>query len=670
MRKWIALVAMAILGSAFSCGSEGDGTNGTGGTAAAAAHGGAGGGQGGSGGTIVTCVPGLQSIALTPADQTVQLDGVSAAPITFTATGTYSDNHSEPVDPTRLAWSVSRDDDTPPGTISAGVMQPNPAAGGVVTVTATDTCVSGSTTVIFHLDVTTGTPSDPGAWAGDPVEGGNAPLIVYPSDQTRFPRNLYRTLFQWRSQGFTEFRLIFTGPNSTVTVYTDGEHGLCSAAVPAAGCWEVDELHWNYIAGSNAGATATWLVDALDTSTNPPTVRRSASIEIGFSQQDVEGAIFYWSTTSAGVRRGRISQQDPEDYIVGKPPTTYANDVVQCVACHVVSRDGKYLAAGVKSEQTDSLWVTEVTADAPPTPLVTDIAETNGHGFSTISPDDKYVVVSYRQDHMWMVDRATGAFVNDLPTQTFGGGTHPDFRPDGSELVFASKNGDAPGGSSLVLIPFQANDGSWGQPAALLAPAVGLSNLFPMFSPNGQWIAFASGKGGHDDKTAQLNLVAESGGTPIELVNANRVVSNQTTDGQHQNSQPTWAPPGDYDWIAFNSKRSYGVVLPMGTQQIWIAAVDLSKAGQGQDASYPAFRVPFQGLHENNHRAYWTLDVGQGGSGGAGGGGQGGAGGSGCSQILGVGETCDPLNDCCETASWCDTLDDGQTYVCVEEPPY
>ena len=45
--------------------------------------------------------------------------------------------------------------------------------------------------------------------------------------------------------------------------------------------------------------------------------------------------------------------------------------------------------------------------------------------------------------------------------------------------------------------------------------------------------------------------------------------------------------------------------------QIWVAAVDKSKAASGADPSYPAFRFAFQNLNENNHRAYWTLDVRQ-----------------------------------------------------------
>jgi len=68
--------------------------------------------------------------------------------------------------------------------------------------------------------------------------------------------------------------------------------------------------------------------------------------------------------------------------------------------------------------------------------------------------------------------------------------------------------------------------------------------------------------------------------------------------------------------VAFNSVRSYGLVYPNGgTQQIWVAAVDPAKLGQTLgdgglvDPSFPAFRFAFQGLGENNHRAFWTLDV-------------------------------------------------------------
>jgi hypothetical protein len=158
----------------------------------------------------------------------------------------------------------------------------------------------------------------------------------------------------------------------------------------------------------------------------------------------------------------------------------------------------------------------------------------------------------------------------------------------------------------------------------------------------------------------QLWLVPQGGGTPIELVNANRVVSNELGDGQHENAQPTWAPRGDLDWIAFNSKREYGVVLPAGTQQIWVSAIDTDAAIAGDDPSYPAFRLQFQGLEEDNHRAYWTLDVRDppppppdaGPPADAG-------------DCIPSGGTCDPTSDvCCDPGQTCDTGNDGETYEC------
>ena len=621
------------------------------------------------------CFPDLLTIELAPANSMVTLNGQPAAPIAFTVKGTFKDGHSAMLDPARLDWSATRGDDTPPGTVKAGVLQPFPRAGGTVTVTATDGCVKGSTTVIFNLQVTVGAPVDPNAWAAMPV-AGPPPTIVYPSNNTRFPRNIYRTLFQWRSGGLKEFRLTFEGPGAKVVVFTDGAHALCAKANPAAGCWEADENAWSYIAGSNAGATVTWTLDALDRASNPPKVTRATPITIGFSRRDVAGAIFYWSTTSAGIRRANIADAMPENYLTGKPGTVYQNNTIQCVACHTVSRDGKYLLAPVQATNSKSLWVTQVTQKPPPTPLVTNIASTGGHGFATISPDDATVVAAWGGD-MWTVDRATGKADAMLPlgkTQA----THPDWSPDDTQLVFATGNGDAPGGASIAVIPWMKPN--WGAPKVIV-PAGNQSNLFPMFSGDGKWIAYSRGKGGHGDLTAQLWIVPGAGGTPVELVSANRVVSNQTTNGQFENSQPTWAPSGDYDWIAFNSVREYGVVQPLGTQQIWVAAIDRGKLAMGQDGSFPAFRLQFQGLAENNHRAFWTLDVRD-----APPPPDGGVpvdmsgppppdmslpppdlkGAPDLWHCIGRGQVCDPITDtCCDTNYVCDTTDNGMTYTCI-----
>src|SRR4029453_8261110 len=106
-------------------------------------------------------------------------------------------------------------------------------------------------------------------------------------------------------------------------------------------------------------------------------------------------------------------------------------DEVRCVACHVVSRDGKYMAAPVQAGSGGSLWLMEVTRAAPPTPMVKKGANTGGHGFATISPADGTVVAAWG-GKMWMVDRATGAPKGDI-TVGGAGATHPDWSPDNTQ---------------------------------------------------------------------------------------------------------------------------------------------------------------------------------------------------------------------------------------------
>ena len=549
-------------------------------------------------------------LSLSPATASVTLDGSAPAPITFTVTAVV-DGATVDVDEAALAWTATRTDDTPAGAVAAGVFHPFSQAGGVVTVRATDTCEAATSEVTLFLEAVIGAPEDPAAWTAGVVDtSGTIATIVYPSDETRFPRNIHQTLFQWRTGGHTEFRLTFEGPSSTVTVFTDGAHPLCASAMPVAGCWEADTVGWNYLAASNAGETATWTLDALDTSTIPATIRRTPPITIGFSKRDVEGAIFYWSTTSEGIRRASIGAAAPEDYLSGSPSTVYPApnaDTVRCVGCHSVSRDGRYIAAPTDATSGKSLWILEVTQSSPPDPLIKAIPNTQGHGFATFSPDSAELALTWGGD-LWTIDRATGAYGVAIDTTPFGAVTHPDWSPDGTRLAVSTGNGDAPADADIALIPRVA--GAWGAPEVLV-PADGATNLFPCFSPDGGHLAYSRGSGGHTDLSSQLYAVAaEIGATPIELVNANRVVSNQLGDGQHENSLPTWAPPGDFAWVAFNSGREYGVVKPQGTQQIWVAGIDPALLAAGiVDPSFPAFRLQFQGLDEDNHRAFWTLDI-------------------------------------------------------------
>ena len=194
-----SLALLVAVAAAFAACSDDGGTTGSSSTTAA---GGSGSGAGSTTGTLtgsgggVQCIANLENLAVSPQMTDVTLDGSANPPdVTFTASGDVN-GQNVAIPGSSLQWTVTRADDTDPGTISNGVFSPYPYAGGTVTVTATDGCISASATVDLFLDVEVGQPTNPGDWAGTPVTTGTVPLIVYPSDETRFPRNLYRTLFQ------------------------------------------------------------------------------------------------------------------------------------------------------------------------------------------------------------------------------------------------------------------------------------------------------------------------------------------------------------------------------------------------------------------------------------------------------------------------------------------
>ncbi len=390
-----------------------------------------GGQTGEDGGTTQACIPGAQSLQVAPDGQIVTVNSGGQTTVSFTATAALAGGGS--LDATRrVTWSATRNDDSPAGTISAeGVYTPPPGVGGVVTLKATDGCVSGSASLTLKLSSTVGSPpqSTVDRFNGtvDTTTSAKLPRVVYPHHQTRFPRNIYKVLFQWQKGGNDFFRLTFEGPYSTTTIYTDGAHPECANATSAA-CWEADAQAWLAIAGSNAGATTRLTVDGV--SANDSHVYRAPPIDLGFSKRDVRGAIFYWSTTAAGVRRASVSDNAPEAYVVAKPvPTMLPNSaVVKCVACHTVSRSGKKLFGGTQTSTSTGEFVYDVTLQPPPTPVITTQISTANKGFGTFSPDDQRVVATVG-NKLAEFDSNTGAKIADLPVAA---GTNPDWSPTGA----------------------------------------------------------------------------------------------------------------------------------------------------------------------------------------------------------------------------------------------
>jgi hypothetical protein len=372
--------------------------------------------------------------------------------------------------------------------------------------------------------------------------------------------------------------------------------------------------NWQTIAATNAGQLVTLTVRATDP-TKSGTVYEAPGVPIRFSKSAVPGALYYWSTTVKGVRRGRLADPAPTNFL------TPAEADTKCVACHTLSRNGQRLAADVGGE---NLWVVDVTPAVPPPRRITSYQnKAIPNAWATFNPDASRVVTA-KDGLLILRDGNTGAPVGSMTGAIAVGqnqlATMPDWAPDGKHLVFAT-GPNAKGRKAInASIAQLSASGDTFSTLEVIVQTTGMSdsNSWPMFDPTSTWIAFVkSAASSEKDPTAQLHVIAaKPGGTPQALTRANTLVNDTMLATGLFNNMPTWAPTSSdgIEWVAFTSTRDYGFVLAdrstYGSEkrQLWIAGIDMSKLGT-QDPSFPAFRVPFQELTENAHRPFWAEDA-------------------------------------------------------------
>ena len=501
--------------------------------------------------------------------------------------------------------------------------------------------------------VTAGTvpPTVASLFSGATADTSTSPTLVYPTSGTMFPPNMADILFQWRVTTGNVFWLHFAGTDPsfpTLDVYTDGRNATCDEAATGGQCWESGETDLMCYLGMAAdrgldlGTDVLLTIESMD-STQPGTKHVSPQYTLHVAKTDITGAVYYWSTTSQGIRRaifnspippdgGPVTPPRPIDYITNAvyPPTTLdATD--RCAACHTLSHDGTKLAVALFG---DVLGIIDVVPMVPP-PITLGPASQGfggpyiGSSWSSFSYDSTKIITA-STGVMTVRDVATGNPIGQdggvvgLPAETTG--SMPQWSPDGQHLVFASTPADSPPnvsygrhlyGSSIALMTANGDgfdsyqivapstqtncqavlDGGLPDPAYAAGARETYAN--PMFSWDNKWLVFSHADcESEEDPTAALVL------TPVQP-NApqNHLVQANTQEGDHQvsdvtNGMPVWGPTNDprITWIAFTTTRDYGVVLTQGSKigadlsppfqgwqvrQLWIAAVDLTKLASG-----------------------------------------------------------------------------------------
>jgi hypothetical protein len=491
------------------------------------------------------------------------------------------------------------------GSFSGGHFTSASDRGGHTEVNATArgrTASTGLTVRLSAIVIGPGAPPNAPELFGGAEDPSRAPSVVYPADRVLVPPNLSVLEFHFMpGTGNTLFEMRFLGSAIDLAVYL-------SCTPLGGGCvYQPDENVWAMLSEAERGQDlVSYTVRGVD-GANPGAVGTSAGQHIGFGQEDIVGGIYYWNAGAGAVRRYEfgVSGQTAENYM-----DAARAGATTCVGCHVLSRDGSKIAVGLDIPAPSPYKVFDVATRG----MIYQQGSTFGGGsnFFSFSPDAAEVMTSNGVNIAWR-NATTGAAIDETLVDV---GTMPDWSPDGTTLVYAKPQTappciggfcGAPGVDAASLEVIARNGAGWSAPQTLVAFS-GQNNYYPTYSPDNQWVLFnrsPSNTNSFDAPDAQVWLVAAAGGNAIQLATA-------STGGD---SWPKWAPDvqpyrgGQIMWFTFSSRRAYGLRLPAGTAQIWMAGFDPSLAAAGMDGSLPAFWLPFQELGSGNHIAQWVTEV-------------------------------------------------------------
>jgi hypothetical protein len=323
-----------------------------------------------------------------------------------------------------------------------------------VTTTLTVQIVDSGSAAAGSLGATPAIPSDPGPEFTGTDSATLAPKLVYPNDGVLLPPNMQQmeVHFQPGSKTGELYEISLLSDYSEYRYYTRCYADPAKFLLGACAL-EIDADTVNVIAESNRGSDPlTLAVRGTDEKGN---VGSSASIKVQFAADRVDGAIYYWTTTSTATQLPSIMRFDfgsqsalaavlqpsdlPDDG--GNP---HANTT--CVGCHALSRDGKRMVAS-KGASWAGYLVYIADLSLPKTAA-------------------NWLTVDGRSSGTAAANRVMNA----------------SFNPDGSQFVADAPAGDSLGGNNLSL-----NDGVTGVRQSTLN--LGFPVSYPDWSPDGQSIA-------------------------------------------------------------------------------------------------------------------------------------------------------------------------------------
>jgi len=566
----------------------------------------------------------LTRIVVDPPTATLVSRAGAPATQAFSVVGTFNDGTTRPLAngtwsmPVSLAATVD---------LNTGVVTANGGAGGVIELTVrvpgpggAELSATAAVTVRVERSVLVDrlVPDVIEHFARPPVtDPARRATLRYPLDRAVIPTNLPAPDVQWEGGAAGDFyRVLIQKPHASVSAYL--QHTGASFGYH----WAVDPEAWRALLESDPADPLVISVDRWDNAMREHVAGESISLRV--ARAVLSGTIYYWDLSNGRLMRLDALTGARSLTIANPPPrTTGSADGSRCIACHTVSRDGRYLSAelwdGDGPSATFDLTSSELSRD--PAPTVYGPRDDLRYLFSSFSPDSNYLVIN-RGNSMQLLERASGAVVpgSGLPTDH---AAHPDWAPDGMSVALVTNTNmgwavDFTRGD-LAVVPRTATT-TFGALRVVhrgttdAAPAAGalVTDAHPTFSPDSRWIAFQHGtnsRGGNETThyPGRLEITAASA-TPDT---PSLVLANANGSGEPDSYWPNFSPfdQGGYFWVAFYSRRDYGNarVGTRGTRrrQIWVAAIS-NRPTAGADPSQVPYWLPGQDTALDNMSAYWA----------------------------------------------------------------
>jgi hypothetical protein len=534
---------------------------------------------------------------------TSELTIVNGTPATedFTATLTYPDGTSRDVT-TESTFLI----DTTYGSFTGPTL--SMAAAGKVPVLGTWGDKSAQAQVIARVkDIRVDgslPPNTPDLFTNGTEDPTTAPTIVYPPAGVVMPRNLGDFEVHWTDANAHDvFEVSLQTEFADVRAYVPGGNGDAAAGPDPS--W-MAFLATEWLAAVGTETTVNFRVRGASTA-NPGTIGAGPPQTVKLTNEAMLGGLYYWAAASSTGSPEGIWRHDMS--MPGQPAQQYMT-VVQtggtCVACHVLSRDGKQMAITYAGGNGPASMVDVATSARQ------DLS--NHWNFGTFTPDGTKFLAVY-QGQLQVRNYADQSVTATMTAA--GVVTQPDLSPDGTKLVYVRPNSYSSdwsydGGQIYWRTYDQATD-TFGPETPLVTD--GQNNYYPSWSPDGNWVLFnhaALGGNAYNNANASLYVIKGDGSGPaMELAAADQQVGLTNSWGRWAPfAQTLGAANEPMFWVTVSSKRNFGVrLVNQNRPQIWMTPFFPNQATSSLDPSNVAFRLPFQNIDSNNHIAQWTEQV-------------------------------------------------------------